>query len=157
MALKRHDAKEHLGQTPIYQCHCCQKQYARGFRLSKHLKKDHQFALAPGHSRFIYKQDEDGLYRLQTKRVESIINRESLAVADNTEDSDVDVTYEIEKICSNGNQNTVNIQMKKILKRKQIESPALMSTEGDETENSKDINDFEIVKKYKKILSKKSR
>lgn len=131
MALKRHDAKIHLGQPQIYQCHCCSKEYQRGYLLSKHLVKDHAFKLAPGHSRFLYKLDYDGFYRLQTKRVEDL--KETNVPMREVEDSNLEISYEVHKIV--GNQ----ITMKKVMRTVFIEEPA---------EDSKDINDFAMVKNY---------
>lgn len=154
MALKRHDAKEHLGQPQTYQCHCCDKRYMRGYLLSKHLIKNHQFKLAPGHSRFIYKQELDGFYRLQTKRVENLKEGQQAVrrIEDEEEDSNVNVTYEIEGISDMQNSTTpINIRMKKIVRQKM---PAHQFTE-ESNEDSKDINDFAIVKNYKKIIKRK--
>lgn len=149
MALKRHDAKEHLGQPQIYQCHCCNKRYMRGYILSKHLMKDHQFKLAPGHSRFIYKQDLDGFYRLQTKRVENLKEKQVLGfVAE--EESNMNVTYELEGLSNENIDAPLNVKFKKILLPK---APTYQLAE--DSNNSKDINDFAIVKKYKKILKRK--
>lgn len=53
-------------------CHVCNKVYCQGATLSKHLKKTHQFKWPSGHNKFRYKLDEDGYYRLQTLRYESI-------------------------------------------------------------------------------------
>lgn len=56
----------------IYCCHCCDKQYSTGHSLSLHLIKKHGFQLPSGHRRFTYCQDEDGIYRVQTTRMESL-------------------------------------------------------------------------------------
>lgn len=157
MALKRHDAREHLGQPQTYQCHCCDKRYMRGYLLSKHLIKEHQFKLAPGHSRFIYKQDLDGFYRLQTKRAENLKHGSQPLRQAEEEDSNMNVTYEIEGISDMLNSTTpINVNIKKVSQPKSIASTSVthLFTE-DSTEDSKDINDFAIVKNYKKIIKRK--
>ncbi len=55
-----------------YMCHVCEKVYCQGSTLSKHLKKVHNIELTSGHSRFRYKLETDGFYRLQTMRYESL-------------------------------------------------------------------------------------
>lgn len=157
MALKRHDAKEHLGQPQTYQCHCCDTKFLRGYLLSQHLIKSHAFRLAPGHSRFIYKQDLDGFYRLQTKRVENLTEIAEPCLMENEDDEDMEVSYEIDSMTQKQGKGTpINLQLKKISRPKQFETPtfSLFSAEYS-TEDSKDINDFEIVKKYKKIIKRK--
>lgn len=156
MALKRHDAKNHLGQPQIYQCHCCDKDYMRGYLLSKHLIRDHSFKLAPGHSRFIYKQDFDGLYRLQTKRVENLKEVPQAVRQLDEEDSNMNISYEIDNITASQNNTTpLNVQMKKVTRPKVMEIPTSQLFTEDSTEDSKDINDFAIVKNYKKIIKRK--
>ena len=59
-------------------CHVCSKVYCQGATLSRHLKQTHQFEWPSGHSRFRYKLDLDGFYRLQTLRYESIELSEQL-------------------------------------------------------------------------------
>lgn len=148
-ALKSHDAREHLGQVPAYQCHCCDKTYKRGYSLSKHLKQNHSFKLARGQSRFIYKQEIDGFYRLQTKRVENLKGQPQ-PIRPASEHSNMDVSYEIDKIFKTEDKATaINVEVKRILRPKRRELLA-----EDSTEDSKDINDFAIVKKYKKIIKK---
>lgn len=151
MALKRHDAKEHLGQPQTYQCHCCTKKYLRGYLLSKHLKTDHNFKLATGHSRFIYKQDLDGFYRLQTKRVENLKEiAEPIRMVE--EDSNVFVSYEIDNITDQlDSRSPINVKMKRVSQLKHV----LPIYSEYSTEDSKDINDFAIVKNYKKIIKRK--
>jgi hypothetical protein len=53
-------------------CHVCNKIYCQGSTLSRHLKSKHNFQWPSGHSRFRYKLDSDGYYRLQTVRYESV-------------------------------------------------------------------------------------
>jgi hypothetical protein len=59
----------------------CEKIYTNGATLSIHLKNVHKYKWPSGHSRFRYKLDNDGYYRLQTLRYESVelvekLNRE---------------------------------------------------------------------------------
>lgn len=137
MALKRHDAREHLGQAlPTYVCHICTKKFLRGYLLTKHLKADHDFILAPGHSRFIYKLDNDGFYRLQTRRVENLTEPTFLSTAN----ADNVKKVEIEMIENSSDNLTF-----------QVKPCGKYSKAG----TSKDINEFAIVKNYKKILKKK--
>jgi hypothetical protein len=53
-------------------CHVCNKVYSQAATLSKHLRKRHHFESQSCHSKFRYKLDTDGFYRLQTLRYESI-------------------------------------------------------------------------------------
>ncbi|XP_033107140.1 histone H4 transcription factor-like [Anneissia japonica] len=61
-----------------YSCHLCDKKFTRGFSLTKHLKGIHKLKWPAGHSRFRYKCYDDGLYRLQTVRYESVELTEQL-------------------------------------------------------------------------------
>ena len=53
-------------------CHVCSKVYSKGATLSRHLKIKHDIKWPSGHSRFQYKLEADGYYRLQTLRYESL-------------------------------------------------------------------------------------
>ncbi|KAK3581052.1 hypothetical protein CHS0354_013960 [Potamilus streckersoni] len=55
-----------------YACHVCNAMFTRGGVLTKHLKKKHKFHWPSGHSRFRYKLHDDGIWRLQTVRYESV-------------------------------------------------------------------------------------
>ncbi|CRK96941.1 CLUMA_CG010295, isoform A [Clunio marinus] len=147
MALKRHDAKEHFGQPQIYACHCCKKTYLRGYLLSRHLMRLHSYRLAPGHSRFIYKRDADGYFRLQTKRVENLQSLSEPLCSMTDEDSNMVVSYEIDKIDLN-TDSLINVKLKKVERPKQMETPTYQFFTDASTEDSKDINDFAIVKHY---------
>ena len=53
-------------------CHVCNKIYSTQSTLSRHLKKRHNYQWFSGHSRFRYKLEADGYYRLQMLRYESL-------------------------------------------------------------------------------------
>lgn len=145
MALKRHDAKEHLGQPQTYVCHIynCSKKFLRGYLLTKHLKADHDFILAPGHSRFIYKLEEDGFYRLQTKRVENLKDAAFSGGLMNT-----NITYTIEEIPATSASDVINFKL--------TENESQVECEDENKSNENDINNFTIMKNYRRILKKKS-
>ncbi|KAG8223150.1 hypothetical protein J437_LFUL000573 [Ladona fulva] len=72
-SLSWHYRKVHGNQVdPMYCCHICDARYFRGFLLTRHLVNKHSFQWPSGHSRFRYKLHEDGLYRLETVRYESL-------------------------------------------------------------------------------------
>lgn len=126
--LKRHDAREHRQEPQVYQCNECEKKYSCGNILSKHMIKKHDFRLPNGHSRFIYKPDEHGIYKLQTKRIESL-----------------EVSKEI-------------IQSRNIAVRKRLsEVSAEESTSNFETSSIKRIEDFSIIKEYMKFPNPKKK
>ncbi|XP_046400207.1 histone H4 transcription factor [Ischnura elegans] len=71
--LSWHYRKVHANQVhPMYCCHICDRRYGRGHNLTQHLLNSHSFQWPSGHSRFRYKLHEDGLYRLETVRYESL-------------------------------------------------------------------------------------
>ena len=53
-ALDRHIQSVHTSSYELYCCHVCNKRFALGKKLTKHLKNDHGFQLPPGHCRFRY-------------------------------------------------------------------------------------------------------
>lgn len=93
-----------------------------------------------GHSKFIYKYF-DGVYKLQTKRVENLKQVQQI-VSEKIDDEKV--TYEMEKIESEGKDSVINVKFKKIM----------TPVEDFFAEESTDINNFEIVKKYKNMKRK---
>ncbi|KAK8377448.1 hypothetical protein O3P69_013824 [Scylla paramamosain] len=76
----RHIRMVHNGlQKHHYACHVCDSKFSISDSLTKHLIKIHNYEWPVGHTRFRYKQDEDGFYRLQTVRYESIeLNQEMM-------------------------------------------------------------------------------
>lgn len=95
-----HNRNVHQGpELGKYLCHICSKKYLRGSRLTNHLKSVHRFKWPSGHTRFRYKQHEDGYYRLLTVRYESLEMTEQLVGVSSTSDGTVivvepDETYE---------------------------------------------------------------
>ena len=69
--MKIHVAQVHNGEGARYCCHLCEKRFLRGHYLSKHLARSHIFRHPAGHSRFRYKLDDDGMFRVETIRFES--------------------------------------------------------------------------------------
>jgi hypothetical protein len=69
--MKYHVAQTHNAEGSRYACHICDGRFLRGHYLTKHLARKHAFRQPAGHSRFKYKLDEDGMYRVQTVRFES--------------------------------------------------------------------------------------
>lgn len=155
-ALKRHDAKLHLERPSTYKCHCCDVEFERGTLLSKHLTSEHGFKLAPGHSRFIYKQDFDGFYRLQTKRVENLKEEQQTLATPIADDDKLNISYEIDNVSMPGTCATpINFRLKEIIRPKAMSTPSYSLFGDDSTQDSKDINDFAIVKNYEKIIKKR--
>lgn len=144
MALKRHDAREHLGQPAFYLCHIygCNRKFLRGYLLTKHLKADHDFKSPPGHSRFIYKQDEDGFYRLQTKRVENL-KEAKFTASPARQDVNMKITYEIENV--EDSEAIVNVNVRQVTKDEALNLSLA---------KKKDITEFAIVKNYSKLIEK---
>ncbi|XP_045621239.1 histone H4 transcription factor [Procambarus clarkii] len=71
--LNRHIKMVHNGlRKDHYACHMCNLKFKMGELLTKHLIKEHGFLSPAAHTRFRYKQDDDGFYRLQTVRYETI-------------------------------------------------------------------------------------
>ncbi|XP_066993920.2 histone H4 transcription factor isoform X2 [Anabrus simplex] len=71
--ISKHFRRVHEGNDePLYCCHICDERFERGAKLTNHLFECHSFRWPSGHVRFRYKHDEDGYYRLQTIRYESL-------------------------------------------------------------------------------------
>ena len=71
-ALKFHVEKAHKNEGPKYCCHLCKKRFRRGNYLTSHLSSVHDYKWRPGHAKFLYTKDENGLYHVQTMRFERI-------------------------------------------------------------------------------------
>lgn len=76
-------------------------------------------------------------------------------VASVEDDSDMNVSYEIEHISDSEIKSTpINVRMKRVLRQKPKKLNVSSFLAGTSGEDSKDINDFAIVKNYKKNMKK---
>uniref|UniRef100_A0A336M5I8 CSON012447 protein n=1 Tax=Culicoides sonorensis TaxID=179676 RepID=A0A336M5I8_CULSO len=89
-SLRIHAELEH-GQIPkIYKCHICDQEFKYGKRLSKHLISQHKYQYPPGHLRFTYKQDEDGFFKFQTMRLESLeVTKQIMSKQENEHEKEI--------------------------------------------------------------------
>ena len=86
-ALKCHVEKIHENLGPRYCCHVCNKRFRRGNYLTNHLANVHDYKYPPGHKKFHYTMDEQGLYHVQTMRFESF----ELATQQNLESTEKEI------------------------------------------------------------------
>ena len=78
--MDNHIKSHHQNLGDLYICHLCSKRFNEGYKLGRHLARTHDFKWPSGHSRFRFKEDEQGYYRIQTERFESLeINDEEMA------------------------------------------------------------------------------
>lgn len=127
-SLRRHYKVYHEGPAGgRYECHICEKRYSRGTGLTKHLKKQHTFRWPAGHTRFRYKEHDDGMYRLQTVRFESVELSQQLDASDNVDnDEDPDDTdcqpsegsnhHEIKNMTAEEYENQLRIERRTTLR-----------------------------------------
>ncbi|XP_018319496.1 histone H4 transcription factor-like isoform X2 [Agrilus planipennis] len=102
--LDRHYQKEHDHEwTQTYECHVCKKTFHRGNHLTRHLIKTHGFHWPSGHSRFRYKVDPDGIYRLQTVRYESLEVTQEIINNSSVNKIEADTNYELKLSVENVN------------------------------------------------------
>uniref|UniRef100_A0A8W7PVI2 C2H2-type domain-containing protein n=1 Tax=Anopheles coluzzii TaxID=1518534 RepID=A0A8W7PVI2_ANOCL len=68
LGLKKHISWHYNLPTPVYACHLCDNhlRYKSSTSLKKHFLFKHDMARPPGMSRFRFKPDTDGMYRLQS-------------------------------------------------------------------------------------------
>uniref|UniRef100_A0A4P6DAJ0 Putative histone h4 transcription factor n=1 Tax=Rhodnius prolixus TaxID=13249 RepID=A0A4P6DAJ0_RHOPR len=73
-SLARHFEKEHSQNPQLskFACHLCTKTFSRGVKLTTHLCSVHNVTKPSGYSRFEYIREQDGYFRLQTTRLESL-------------------------------------------------------------------------------------
>lgn len=96
-SLQTHIQLKHSEKTSKpYGCHICNNVYSRGFSLTKHLKAKHNYCWPSGHPRFRYIEHEDGLYRLQMVRFQSVELTERLQQDNAVEQQGVDYEVEVE-------------------------------------------------------------
>ncbi|KAM7540225.1 hypothetical protein Aperf_G00000022227 [Anoplocephala perfoliata] len=69
-----HTTRKHPPPEPegSYACHLCTLRFTKGFLLSRHLIRKHNYQRPSGHFRFNYVLCEDGFHRLQTLRLDTV-------------------------------------------------------------------------------------
>ncbi|XP_036392536.1 histone H4 transcription factor [Megalops cyprinoides] len=71
--MNQHYKRVHEGDmVSKYKCHLCDKTFSWCYTLTLHLRKKHYLKWPSGHSRFRYKEDEDGYLRLNMVRYETV-------------------------------------------------------------------------------------
>lgn len=94
--MRKHARNEHGDGPNIYCCHCCDRQYKNGSSLSQHLIKQHGFQLPSGHRRFTYQIDINGVYRVQTTRMESLeVSKQIMATPAHDVATNKNATYSL--------------------------------------------------------------
>lgn len=94
--IRKHNRDEHGDGPNVYCCHCCDRQYKNGSSLSQHLRKHHGFRLPSGHTRFFYQMDINGVYRVQTTRMESLeVSKQIMATPAHDVARNKNVTYSL--------------------------------------------------------------
>ncbi|KAJ8368336.1 hypothetical protein SKAU_G00083640 [Synaphobranchus kaupii] len=72
-SMNQHYKRVHEGDmVSKYKCHLCDKTFSWCYTLTLHLRKKHHLKWPSGHSRFRYKEDEDGYLRLNMVRYETV-------------------------------------------------------------------------------------
>lgn len=100
--MRKHENNVHGNGPNIYCCHCCNRRYQNGGSLSRHLIKIHGFQLPSGHRRFTYRQDIDGIYRVQTTRIESLeVSKQIMATPTNDVSNENIVPYTLTDLKKN--------------------------------------------------------
>lgn len=108
--LKQHfDGFHGDGITP-FACHCCEQTFTAGYALSQHLIGVHGFQLPSGHSRFIYKEEDDGYKRLQTVRIESLeVTEQIISTSLLQNKNETNASYKIGKLTDDGEGLSIKI------------------------------------------------
>lgn len=128
--MKKHINNMHGEGPNIYSCHCCVREYSSGGTLSRHLIKKHGFQLPSGHRRFTYQQGIDGIYRVQTTRIESLeVSEQIMATPVNDQTKTEAVAYELDEIKTTENGFAITIAASATKK------PETESVDGERTSN----------------------
>lgn len=108
--MRKHARNEHGDVPNLYCCHCCNREYKNGSSLSRHLIKAHGFRLPSGHRRFTYQLDIDGVYRVQTTRMESLeVSKQIMATPANGVTTNKDVTYALSEFTENADGIKISV------------------------------------------------
>lgn len=108
--MRKHVRNVHTDGPNVYCCHCCNKRYKNGASLSRHLKKEHGFQLPSGHRRFTYHIDIDGVYRVQTTRMESLeVSEQIIAPAAHEHTKKNNITYTLSEFDRTKNGLSISV------------------------------------------------
>lgn len=125
--MRKHARVEHGDGPNVYCCHCCEREYKNGSSLSRHLIKQHGFRLPSGHIRFTYQMDINGVYRVQTTRMESLeVSKQIMATPPNDVATNENVTYALSEFIET--PNGIKISVIETTKPTEIESISVMKT-----------------------------
>ncbi|XP_023233150.1 histone H4 transcription factor-like [Centruroides sculpturatus] len=130
--LNRHVSGKHQnGSAKVYKCHICEKTFSRGNYLTKHLMSNHHFHWPSGHCRFRYVRDDDGFFRLQMVRYESIELSEAVLQEEGCEEN--------KEIASHSILDKTNLEDKTVVDNSDNENNKEASTELMKSSESNDI------------------
>lgn len=137
--MRKHARNEHSDGPNVYCCHCCDCQYKNGSSLSRHLIKHHGFRLPSGHRRFTYQMDINGVYRVQTTRMESLeVSKQIMAMPVSGVATNKDVTYALSGFTETADGIKISVVEKEMTPKKIINvipspeiSPAAKTYEAD--------------------------
>lgn len=144
--IRKHNRDEHGDGPNVYSCHCCEKQYKNGSSLSQHLKKHHGFRLPSGHARFFYQMDINGVYRVQTTRMESLeVSKQIMATPASGVAKKKNVTYALGDLT----ETTDGIKIEVVEKPKETLKPKETSKIKSEIQSKiEDVVDLPPKKKF---------
>ncbi|XP_063709515.1 histone H4 transcription factor [Culicoides brevitarsis] len=99
-SLQKHEEQQHGEMTSkIYKCHICDKTFNYGKRLSRHLIAAHNYQYPPGHLRFRFVQDEDGFFKFQSMRLESLeVTKQIMSQQDKEKQAKQDAASPVKRI-----------------------------------------------------------
>ncbi|XP_049836877.1 histone H4 transcription factor [Schistocerca gregaria] len=125
VGMKKHIARVHEGQhEPLYCCHLCDRQYQRGASLTKHVFREHDLRWPSGHKRFRYRQHEDGLYRLQLVRYESLEVTQMISGDSSHDEQQMTLSnkrYHLRKVPSRTQNEPASFEVYEVLDEKEFE------------------------------------
>ncbi|XP_049764763.1 histone H4 transcription factor [Schistocerca cancellata] len=125
VGMKKHIARVHEGQhEPLYCCHLCDRQYQRGASLTKHVFREHDLRWPSGHKRFRYRQHEDGLYRLQLVRYESLEVTQMISGDSSHDEQQMTLSnkrYHLRKVPSRTQNEPASFEVYEVLDEKKFE------------------------------------
>lgn len=131
--MRKHARAEHGDGPNVYCCHCCEREYKNGSSLSRHLIKTHGFRLPSGHRRFTYQMDINGVYRVQTTRIESLeVSKQITGNPANDVATSANVTYALGEFTATADGIKIDV-----IERPRPNEPVAQKSESQHIETSK--------------------